>query len=67
MVFASLLSAFLGIAIGLPLGIVAGVLLLKGRFLIGGTSLLVAFGLAFCSTIGLLVGLDLWSLFERVL
>jgi hypothetical protein len=66
-VLANLLSAFVGVLISLPLGIIGGVLLLSGRVWIGGGCSVVALGLAFCSTIGLLFGLDLWSLAIRIL
>ena len=64
-VFASLISAFIGILVSLPLGIVGGVLLLDGRRLVGGVCVVVALCLAFCSTVGLLIGMDLWSLWRR--
>lgn len=63
--FASLLSALLGLTLAMPLGIAGGVMLISGRYLFGGLCLLLALGLAFSSTIGLLLGLDLWSLWRR--
>lgn len=64
-VFASLISAFLGILISLPLGIAGGLLLLNGRWLAGGICVVVALCVAFSSTVGLLIGMDLWSLWRR--
>lgn len=64
--FASLLGAMLGLTLAMPLGIAAGVLLSSGQYLFGGLGLLLALGLAFSSTIGLLLGLDLWSLLQRL-
>jgi hypothetical protein len=66
-VLGSLFSALIGIAVAFPLGVV-GIGVFDSQPTIRAlTCLLIAVFLAFTSTIGLLVGLDIWSLMRLLI